>query len=34
MGLEPPWSVRIVLLHLPEPYHPDEFLPEIPFFPM
>ena len=24
----------IVLLHLPEPYQPDEFLPEIPFFPV
>ena len=23
----------LVLLRLPEPYHPDEFLPEIPFFP-
>ncbi|HKV86172.1 MAG TPA: hypothetical protein VJN88_16585 [Ktedonobacterales bacterium] len=24
----------LVLLHLPEPYQPDEFLPEIPFFPI
>lgn len=27
-------DLTIVLLHLPEPYHPDEFLPEIPFFPV
>ncbi|MFI5274464.1 MAG: hypothetical protein ACHQ4H_15645 [Ktedonobacterales bacterium] len=26
-------DLTIVLLHLPEPYQPDEFLPEIPFFP-
>ncbi len=27
-------DLTIVLLHLPEPYQPDEFLPELPFFPI
>jgi hypothetical protein len=27
-------DLLIVLLHLPEPYQPDEFLPELPFFPV
>lgn len=26
-------DLTLVLLHLPEPYQPDDFLPEIPFFP-
>lgn len=26
-------DLTLVLLRLPEPYQPDEFLPEIPFFP-
>ena len=25
-------DLTIVLLHLPEPYQPDEFLPDVPFF--
>jgi hypothetical protein len=27
-------DLTIVLLHLPEPHQPDEFLPELPFFPV
>lgn len=34
MEIQPSGSadLTVVLLHLPEPYQPDEFLPEIPFF--
>lgn len=27
-------DLTIVLLHLPEPFQPDEFVPEVPFFPV
>jgi hypothetical protein len=27
-------DLSLVLLHLPEPHQPDDFLPDIPFFPV
>jgi hypothetical protein len=27
-------ALLLVLLHLPAPYQPDDFLPELPFFPV
>jgi hypothetical protein len=27
-------DLTLVLLHLPEPHQPDDFLPDIPFFPV
>jgi hypothetical protein len=34
--IQPSGSVdlSLVLLHLPEPHQPDDFLPDIPFFPV
>jgi hypothetical protein len=36
MEIQPSGSpdLTLVLLRLPEPYHPDDFLPDIPFFPV